>query len=92
MLRLLSNAFRRAPQLQATALRSTSRLLSAVTYPPSEAIVGSPAPTFTAPAVVDGDLSQVDLSKYTSEGKWSLLLFYPKVGEPIEVFSPCARS
>lgn len=44
-------------------------------YPPSEATIGKQAPTFSAPAVVDGEIANVSLEQY--RGKWVVLLFYP---------------
>jgi peroxiredoxin (alkyl hydroperoxide reductase subunit C) len=37
--------------------------------------VGSPAPDFTAQAVVEGAFQEVSLSGY--KGKWVVLYFYP---------------
>lgn len=40
------------------------------------AMIGQPAPQFTAPAVVDGgDFKEISLSDY--KGKWVVLFFYP---------------
>ncbi|KDD75558.1 hypothetical protein H632_c618p0, partial [Helicosporidium sp. ATCC 50920] len=39
------------------------------------AIVGKPAPSFTADAVIDGEFKQVSLSDYL--GKHVVLFFYP---------------
>lgn len=52
--------------------------LSSVAYPPQEVAVGSPAPDFTAPAVIDGEIKKVTLSDYTKAGKYVVLFFYPK--------------
>lgn len=37
--------------------------------------VGKKAPDFSAPAYIDGDFGQVQLSEYL--GKWVVLCFYP---------------
>ncbi|RHY10947.1 hypothetical protein DYB25_010855 [Aphanomyces astaci] len=47
-----------------------------VKYPAAKAFVGKPAPSFTAPAVVRGDISEISLSDYL--GKYVVLFFYPK--------------
>lgn len=39
--------------------------------------IGQPAPTFKAPAVIDGELSSLDLSSYFNKGKYTVLFFYP---------------
>ncbi len=41
----------------------------------SKAVVGKPAPDFTAQAYIDGAFTQVSLSDY--QGKWVVLFFYP---------------
>lgn len=45
-------------------------------WPENEAFVGKPAPDFSAPAVVDGDISSISLADY--KGKYVVLFFYPK--------------
>ncbi|BDA43678.1 Peroxiredoxin-2 [Coccomyxa sp. Obi] len=55
---------------------ATKRFASTVIYPPSEAKVGGPAPDFSAPAVIDGDISSVSLKDY--KGRWLILFWYPK--------------
>ena len=35
------------------------------------------APDFTATAVVDGEFTELTLSKYAEQGKWTVLFFYP---------------
>uniref|UniRef100_A0A7S0QX20 thioredoxin-dependent peroxiredoxin n=1 Tax=Pyramimonas obovata TaxID=1411642 RepID=A0A7S0QX20_9CHLO len=47
-----------------------------VTYPSPEVFVGKPAPTFSAGAVVDGEITSISLDDY--KGKWVVLFFYPK--------------
>ncbi|MEW5318846.1 MAG: hypothetical protein WDW38_010031 [Sanguina aurantia] len=47
-----------------------------IQYPPATARVGQMAPDFTAPAVVNGELSSLSLSDY--KGKYAVLFFYPK--------------
>ncbi|ETW08789.1 hypothetical protein H310_01303 [Aphanomyces invadans] len=47
-----------------------------VKYPAPKAFIGKPAPAFTAPAVVRGDISEISLSDYL--GKYVVLFFYPK--------------
>lgn len=42
----------------------------------SSAFIGKPAPLFTAPAVIDGEVQTIKLDDY--KGKWTVLLFYPK--------------
>lgn len=54
------------------------RRMSTIQYPPAEATVGQKAPDFTAPAIIDGDISQVKLSDYYGNGKWTILFWYPK--------------
>eukprot|EP00959_Pyramimonas_sp_CCMP1952_P161964 3386468-Pyramimonas_sp.AAC.1 len=49
-----------------------------VTYPSPEVFVGQKAPTFSAGAVVDGEITSISLDDY--KGKWVVLFFYPKVG------------
>eukprot|EP00735_Rhodelphis_limneticus_P008898 TRINITY_DN2367_c0_g1::TRINITY_DN2367_c0_g1_i1::g.20772::m.20772 TRINITY_DN2367_c0_g1::TRINITY_DN2367_c0_g1_i1::g.20772 ORF type:complete len:211 (+),score=78.75,sp/Q9NL98/PRDX_ASCSU/63.68/4e-89,AhpC-TSA/PF00578.16/3.4e-37,Redoxin/PF08534.5/7.1e-16,1-cysPrx_C/PF10417.4/4.6e-14 TRINITY_DN2367_c0_g1_i1:47-634(+) len=39
-------------------------------------MIGKPAPTFKAAAVINGEISSVDLEQY--RGKWVILFFYPK--------------
>ena len=40
------------------------------------AMIGQPAPQFTAPAVIDGgEFKNITLSDY--KGKWTVLFFYP---------------
>ena len=41
----------------------------------SKAFIGKPAPEFSNPAVVDGELKTVSLADY--EGKYVVLFFYP---------------
>lgn len=41
----------------------------------SKAVIGKPAPAFTATAVVDGDFKSISLSDY--KGKYVVLFFYP---------------
>lgn len=69
------------PSLAATALtfrgfHSTFPRSAQIAYPASEVAIGKPAPTFSAPAVVDGEIKNVSLEEY--RGKWVILLFYPK--------------
>jgi len=47
-----------------------------IIYPPPRAVVGQPAPDFTAPAVVEGEIKNISLSEYL--GKYVVLFFYPK--------------
>lgn len=49
----------------------------AASYPPPSAIIAEPAPGFQAKAIVDGEI--VDVSTEDYQGKWLVLLFYPKV-------------
>ncbi|GIL88678.1 hypothetical protein Vretimale_17268 [Volvox reticuliferus] len=50
--------------------------LDGIMYPQSQVYVGAPAPGFTAPAVVDGEITNIRLSDY--RGKYVCLFFYPK--------------
>merc|ERR1712110_323882 len=43
----------------------------------SYAKVTAPAPAFSGPAVVNGAFEEISLEKYTNEGKWVCLFFYP---------------
>ncbi|KAL3149717.1 hypothetical protein ABBQ38_013545 [Trebouxia sp. C0009 RCD-2024] len=52
------------------------RAYSSIVYPAVEAFVSSPAPDFTAPAVIDGEISEVSLKNY--RGQYVILFFYPK--------------
>lgn len=45
-------------------------------YPPPTVFVGEHAPSFTANAVVDGEIKKVSLADY--RGKYVVLFFYPK--------------
>eukprot|EP00884_Botryococcus_braunii_P023610 jgi/Botrbrau1/9933/Bobra.0012s0030.1 len=45
-------------------------------YPVADVFIGEPAPDFTAPAVIDGEISNLSLSNY--KGKYVCLFFYPK--------------
>ncbi|CAK4077712.1 unnamed protein product [Aphanomyces euteiches] len=47
-----------------------------VKYPAPKAFIGKPAPAFTAPAVVRGDIDEISLHDYL--GKYVVLFFYPK--------------
>ncbi|GLC43712.1 hypothetical protein PLESTB_000410900 [Pleodorina starrii] len=47
-----------------------------VIYPQPQVYVGQPAPSFTAPAVVDGEITKISLADY--RGKYVCLFFYPK--------------
>ncbi|KAK9830012.1 hypothetical protein WJX72_009185 [[Myrmecia] bisecta] len=47
-----------------------------ILYPEPQAEVTKPAPDFTAPAVLDGEITKVSLSDY--RGKYVILFFYPK--------------
>ncbi|GIL60757.1 hypothetical protein Vafri_15288 [Volvox africanus] len=51
-------------------------VLDGVMYPQSQVYVGAPAPAFIAPAVVDGEITNIRLSDY--RGKYVCLFFYPK--------------
>eukprot|EP01025_Chloroclados_australasicus_P008034 TRINITY_DN12763_c0_g1_i1.p1 TRINITY_DN12763_c0_g1~~TRINITY_DN12763_c0_g1_i1.p1 ORF type:complete len:386 (+),score=60.85 TRINITY_DN12763_c0_g1_i1:116-1159(+) len=53
-----------------------TRFFGSITYPASQAFVGKAAPTFTAPAVVDGEIKSISLEQY--KGKYVVLFFYPK--------------
>jgi alkyl hydroperoxide reductase subunit AhpC len=85
----LFTSFRRfvpriAQQFTATPIANTSRLglasamrlMATITYSPPTAKITQPAPTFTAGAVVDGEIQSVSLEGF--RGKWTILLFYPK--------------
>ncbi|DBB06871.1 hypothetical protein WJX82_004297 [Trebouxia sp. C0006] len=52
------------------------RSYSTIVYPAAEAFVSAPAPDFTAPAVIDGEISEVSLKNY--KGQYVILFFYPK--------------
>jgi hypothetical protein len=52
------------------------RYSSSIIYPEPQAAVGRRAPSFTAPAVVGGEIRPVSLSDY--RGRYVLLLWYPK--------------
>lgn len=65
-----------APQHGFSPLRWMSA--SAIAYPAPSAAVGAPAPQFTAPAVVDGEIKSISLADYTKQGKYVVLFFYPK--------------
>lgn len=47
-----------------------------IQYPAPKAFVGQPAPGFSVPAVVDGEIKTVSLDDF--KGKWKVLFFYPK--------------
>lgn len=47
-----------------------------VIYPAASAKIGQDAPAFTAKAVVDGEITEVNLEDY--QGKWVVLFWYPK--------------
>jgi peroxiredoxin (alkyl hydroperoxide reductase subunit C) len=47
-----------------------------VQYPPTAVEIGLPAPSFTAEAVVDGEITTLSLDQY--KGKHVVLFFYPK--------------
>ncbi|EFN51644.1 hypothetical protein CHLNCDRAFT_139828 [Chlorella variabilis] len=49
---------------------------SSVFYPEPEAEVGEAAPSFSLPAIVNGEVKQVSLEDY--KGKYVILFFYPK--------------
>jgi hypothetical protein len=53
-------------------------MMNTVIYPESELEVGSAAPQWSAPAVVNGEIVQ-KLSLADYEGKHVVMLFYPKV-------------
>ncbi|GMH67402.1 hypothetical protein TrRE_jg799 [Triparma retinervis] len=44
---------------------------------PSIPLPRTPAPDFTATAVLHDDFTKVSLSDYTSKGQWLVLFFYP---------------
>jgi len=75
-----NNGWAKLLEAAASAPRSSPSLwrrdLSTITYPAVEAKIGAPAPTFKAAAVVDGEITQVDLADY--KGQYVVLLFYPK--------------
>lgn len=52
------------------------RSYNSIVYPAAEAFVGSAAPQFTAPAIVDGEIGEVSLRQY--KGQYVILFFYPK--------------
>eukprot|EP01023_Acetabularia_acetabulum_P062322 TRINITY_DN765_c1_g1_i3.p1 TRINITY_DN765_c1_g1~~TRINITY_DN765_c1_g1_i3.p1 ORF type:complete len:373 (-),score=83.07 TRINITY_DN765_c1_g1_i3:268-1386(-) len=52
------------------------RNFSSIVYPTAQVFVGKQAPAFSAPAVIDGELSSVSLEQY--KGKYVVLFFYPK--------------
>lgn len=71
------------PSFAATTLLPSSRRLystdanwNTILYPDSELEIGAPAPDFTAPAVVDGEIKTVSLADY--KGKYVILFWYPK--------------
>ncbi|OQR99231.1 thioredoxin-dependent peroxide reductase [Achlya hypogyna] len=47
-----------------------------VKYPAQKAFVGQVAPSFTAPAIIRGDIEDLSLESY--RGKYVVLFFYPK--------------
>ncbi|KDO27730.1 hypothetical protein SPRG_07354 [Saprolegnia parasitica CBS 223.65] len=47
-----------------------------IKYPAQKAFVGQVAPSFTAPAVIRGDIDELSLESY--RGKYVVLFFYPK--------------
>jgi peroxiredoxin len=49
-----------------------------IVYPAPRVHVRGLASDFTAPAVVNGEITSLKLSDY--KGKWVVLFFYPKVG------------
>ncbi|KAK3270317.1 Peroxiredoxin-2, partial [Cymbomonas tetramitiformis] len=55
---------------------NTQRFFSTIAYPSSSAFIGKQAPNFSAPAVIDGEISSVQLEQY--RGKYVVLFFYPK--------------
>jgi len=57
-------------------LTSTVRKMGSISYSPPSVKIGSPAPSFSAGAVVDGEITKIDLAQY--KGKYVVLLFYPK--------------
>eukprot|EP01024_Parvocaulis_polyphysoides_P060467 TRINITY_DN6602_c1_g1_i4.p1 TRINITY_DN6602_c1_g1~~TRINITY_DN6602_c1_g1_i4.p1 ORF type:complete len:376 (-),score=70.87 TRINITY_DN6602_c1_g1_i4:196-1323(-) len=52
------------------------RSFGSIVYPSSQVFVGKQAPAFSAPAVVDGEISSISLDQY--KGKYVVLFFYPK--------------
>ncbi|GFR49243.1 hypothetical protein Agub_g11257 [Astrephomene gubernaculifera] len=50
--------------------------MDTIMYPMPQVRVGATAPDFSAPAVVDGEISKISLSDY--KGKYVCLFFYPK--------------
>eukprot|EP00638_Chattonella_subsalsa_P008311 CAMPEP_0117754654 /NCGR_PEP_ID=MMETSP0947-20121206/12950_1 /TAXON_ID=44440 /ORGANISM="Chattonella subsalsa, Strain CCMP2191" /LENGTH=362 /DNA_ID=CAMNT_0005573769 /DNA_START=108 /DNA_END=1196 /DNA_ORIENTATION=+ len=59
-----------------SAVTPVSRSMATITYSPPAIKIGEPAPTFSAGAVVDGEITSLDLAQY--KGKYVVLLFYPK--------------
>jgi alkyl hydroperoxide reductase subunit AhpC len=55
---------------------STDAVWNTILYPDSEMEIGAPAPDFSAPAVVDGEITDVKMSDY--KGKYVILFWYPK--------------
>jgi alkyl hydroperoxide reductase subunit AhpC len=55
---------------------STDAVWNTILYPDSEMEIGSPAPDFSAPAVIDGEITDVKMSDY--KGKYVILFWYPK--------------
>nr|QKY15086.1 thioredoxin-dependent peroxide reductase (TPXR) [Polytomella parva] len=80
MARMASVNISSATQSSVASYRNISNSLrcasTGITYPSVEARVGVPAPDFTAPAIVDGEIKPVSLQDY--KGKYVVLFFYPK--------------
>ena len=47
-----------------------------IQYPYPQTRIGELAPHFRGPAVIDGEITTIDLTQYN--GKWVVLFFYPK--------------
>jgi alkyl hydroperoxide reductase subunit AhpC/thiol-disulfide isomerase/thioredoxin len=58
------------------ARNHTDAVWNTILYPDSEMEIGAPAPDFSAPAVVDGEITDVKMSDY--KGKYVILFWYPK--------------
>ncbi|KAK8803768.1 hypothetical protein WA158_001462 [Blastocystis sp. Blastoise] len=73
---MLSRALRltATAKLFKTALKA--RAFSQISYEGSKAFVRGVAPTFKAPAVINGDLSTLNIDDY--KGQYVVLFFYPK--------------
>lgn len=65
-----------AMQTREMSYFSDDEELEGIVYPSPTAKIGETAPTFTAKAVVDGEITEVSLEDY--EGKWVVLFWYPK--------------